>query len=119
MVKVGKIIDDLKKSHPAMADNLVPIFVTIDPARDSIRSLREYAKDFHPEYVFLTGTPDQVKLMAKAYRVYVSKADETADGDYLVDHSIVLYLHDEGGKMQDVCTQSMKPTRGCLIEPCG
>jgi len=110
MVKVGKIMDDLKKKNPDMAKNLVPIFVTIDPARDSIKNLREYAKDFHPEYVFLTGTPGQIKQMTKSYRVYVSKADETEDGDYLVDHSIVLYLHDTTGKMLDVCTQSMKPS---------
>ena len=48
--------------------------------------------------------------MAKKYRVYVSKADETDDGDYLVDHSIVLYFHDEQGEMVDFFTQSMKPT---------
>ena len=39
--------------------------------------LREYGKDFHPSYIFLTGSPEQVQQMAKKYRVYVSKADET------------------------------------------
>ena len=110
MVKVGQVMDTLKKDHPELASKLKPIFVSVDPARDSLKALREYAKDFHPEYIFLTGSPDQVQQMAKKYRVYVSKADETEDGDYLVDHSIVIYFHDDTGDMADCFTQSMRPT---------
>ena len=110
MVKVAKVVDTLKAKHPHVAEKLLPIFVTVDPARDSIRNLKDYAKDFHPSYVFLTGAPEQVQAMAKKYRVYVSKADETEDGDYLVDHSIVLYFHDDMGQLLDVFTQSMKPS---------
>lgn len=110
MVKVAKVIDMLKEKHPQLAKDIVPIFVSVDPARDSLQALKEYAQDFHPDYVFLTGAPEQVQQMAKKYRVYVSKADETEDGDYLVDHSIVIYFHDEKGELADVFTQSMKPT---------
>ncbi|KAL7508787.1 hypothetical protein ACHAXN_005872 [Cyclotella atomus] len=110
MVKVGKVMDTLKKDHPDLAKNIQPIFVSIDPARDSLKALREFAKDFHPSYVFLTGAPQQVQAMAKKYRVYMSKADETDDGDYLVDHSIVIYFHDETGDVADCFTQSMRPS---------
>eukprot|EP01082_Thalassiosira_pseudonana_P000835 g1327.t1 g1327 contig10:1867753-1869198(-) len=110
MVKVGKVMDTLKKEHPELAKNVQPIFVSIDPARDSLKALRDYAKDFHPSYVFLTGAPQQVQAMAKKYRVYMSKADETEDGDYLVDHSIVIYFHDETGDIADCFTQSMRPS---------
>lgn len=110
MVKVGKVMDILKKEHPKLADNIVPIFVSVDPARDSLKALKEYAKDFHPSYIFLTGSPEQVQQMAKKYRVYVSKADETEDGDYLVDHSIVIYFHDDTGDLADCFTQSMRPS---------
>lgn len=65
--------------------------------------------DFHPDIVFLTGSPTQVQQMAKKYRVYVSKAEETEDGDYLVDHSIVVYFHDDEGELADCFTQSMRP----------
>ena len=61
-------------------------------------------------YVFLTGSPNQVQAMAKKYRVYVSKADEAPDGDYLVDHSIVIYFHDDTGDLADCFTQSMRPS---------
>lgn len=110
MMKVGRVIDTLKKDHPELADKIVPLFVSVDPARDSLKALKEYAKDFHPDYVFLTGSPVQVEQMAKKYRVYVSKADEAADGDYLVDHSIVIYFHDDTGDLSDCFTQSMRPS---------
>ena len=51
-----------------------------------------------------------VKKMTKSYRVYVSKADEVDDGDYLVDHSIVLYFGGKKGEFLDFCSQSMKPS---------
>lgn len=64
MVKVGKVMDTLKKEHPDIAENVVPIFVSVDPARDSLKALREYAKDFHPSYIFLTGSPEQVCIQS-------------------------------------------------------
>lgn len=108
MMKVGQVMDTLKKDHPELAKKVVPLFVSIDPARDSLKALKAYGRDFHPSYVFLTGAPEQVQQMAKLYRVYVSKADESPDGDYLVDHSIVIYLHDDKGELSDVFTQSMR-----------
>jgi len=110
MVKVGKVMDTLKEKYPKLHKQIVPVFVSVDPARDSLKALKEYGKDFHPSYIFLTGAPSQVQEMAKKYRVYVSKADETADGDYLVDHSIVIYFHDAEGDLADCFTQSMRPS---------
>ena len=109
MLKIARVIDQLKETHPEVASKIVPVFVSVDPARDSLSALKAYAQDFHPDYVFLTGSPAQVQQMAKKYRVYVSKADETDDGDYLVDHSIVVYFHDENGELSDCFTQSMRP----------
>lgn len=109
MMKLARVIDQMKETHPQLASKLVPVFVSVDPARDSLTALRHYAKDFHPEFVFLTGSPTQVQQMAKKYRVYVSKAEETDDGDYLVDHSIVVYFHDDKGELSDCFTQSMRP----------
>ena len=107
MNKVGQVMDTLKKHHPQLYKQVVPVFVSVDPARDSLHALREFARDFHPDYIMLTGSPSQVQRMAKQYRVYVSKADET-DDDYLVDHSIVIYFHDDTGDLSDCFTQSMR-----------
>jgi len=101
--KLSSVIEGMKGEV-----DLRGLFVTVDPARDSIDNLLTYKKDFHPSITYLTGTPEMIKKMAALYRVYISKADETDDGDYLVDHSIVLYLVGPDGKFRDFFTQGMK-----------
>ena len=67
-----------------------------------------YKKDFHPAFRMLTGTPGQIEAIAKAYRVYFNKAmdEEEDEEDYLIDHSIVMYLIDEHGEFVDFFSQS-------------
>jgi protein SCO1/2 len=50
-----------------------PIFISVDPSRDTVGQLRYYAQDFHKDFIYLTGTKDQVAKAARAYRVYFSK----------------------------------------------
>ncbi|KAH1242105.1 Protein SCO1 1, mitochondrial [Glycine max] len=69
----------------------VPVFISVDPERDTVEQVGEYVKEFHPKLIGLTGSPDEVKNVARAYRVYYMKTAEE-DSDYLVDHSIVIYL---------------------------
>lgn len=87
-----------------------PIFISVDPVRDTVGQLKFYSKDFHPSFDFLTGTPEQVGNVAKSFRVYYSKANEDADdeSEYLVDHSIVLYLISPDGEFLDFFTQKMQ-----------
>ncbi len=70
---------------------LQPLFVTIDPARDTPEVLAEYVTAFHPRLVGLTGSAEQVRKVARDYRVYYAKVG-TEDADYLVDHSAYIYL---------------------------
>ena len=67
-----------------------------------------YRKDFHPSFEFLTGTPDQVATITRAFRVYFSKVNEDEDDEYLVDHSIVVYLISPEGVFLDFFTQRMQ-----------
>jgi len=69
-----------------------PVFITIDPDRDTNEKLKEYLEDFHPRMIALTGTNEEIKATAKTYRVYYSKPREFDDDDYLVDHTIIMYL---------------------------
>lgn len=73
-----------------------PIFITIDPHRDTPEKMAEYIKDFHPRLIGLTGTEEEIRDVAKAYRIYFSKPIGD-DEDYLVDHSIIMYLMDPNG----------------------
>jgi len=106
---VGKIADEIgkKKNLPY---KLKPVFVTVDPNRDCVAVLRHYAQDFHSTIDYLTGTNEQIAKIARAYRVYFSKVDEDEEGDYLVDHSIVLYLVSPEGEFLDFFTQRMQVT---------
>jgi protein SCO1/2 len=84
------------------ADAVVPVFVTVDPERDTPEHLSMYVGHFHPRLVGLTGTAEQVKAAAKVYRVYYAKAREQgADGDdYLVDHTSIVYLMGPDGEFR-------------------
>jgi len=73
------------------AERVVPVFITVDPARDTPSRLKEYAAAFHPGLVMLTGDADALAAVAKAYRVYAKRA-EGAGEDYQMDHSSILYL---------------------------
>jgi protein SCO1 len=75
------------------AAKVQPIFITIDPARDTPKVMGEYVKAFDPRIVGLTGTQDQIDAAARAYRVYVAKVpDKDAPDGYLMDHSSVVYV---------------------------
>ena len=80
----------------AVAQRIQPIFITVDPARDTVAAIKAYAGNFHPRLVSLTGSDDQIAAIAKAYRVYYAKAGE--GDDYLVDHSAFIYLMDPEGR---------------------
>lgn len=113
-----------------------PVMISVDPKRDCLAQLRYYARgarpalhrpeparaahpvsraagraDFNPRLKCLTGTPDQVEVAAKAYRVYFNKADQQdeEDMDYVVDHSIVMYLMGKDGEFVDFFTQMAEP----------
>jgi protein SCO1/2 len=90
---MGAAIDALGKK----GDAVVPVFVTVDPERDTVARLKEYAQRFHPRLLALTGTPEAVARAAKAYRIYYAK-QEGAGADYLMDHSSLIYLMDRDGR---------------------
>lgn len=80
------------------AERIVPVFITIDPERDTPEQLREYVKSFDPRLVGLTGTPHDVDAAAKAYRVYYKKVqDEKSTAGYTFDHTSIIYLMDPQG----------------------
>tara|TARA_B100000886_G_scaffold340535_1_gene310937 strand:+ start:9528 stop:10139 length:612 start_codon:yes stop_codon:yes gene_type:complete len=82
--------------------NLVqPIFITVDPERDTKNHLKNYISNFHPNFVGLTGKPEQIKQAAQKYRVYFRKAEprnHERSADYMIDHSSIIFLMDKKGK---------------------
>ncbi len=72
-------------------DRIQPIFITVDPVRDTVPVMAEYVANFHPKLIGLTGTEAEIAAAAKAYRVYFQKAGD-GEQDYLMDHSSIVFL---------------------------
>ncbi|XP_023641193.1 protein SCO1 homolog 1, mitochondrial isoform X2 [Capsella rubella] len=88
LIKLAAAIDKIKEKSGV---DVVPVFISVDPERDTAQQVHEYVKEFHPKLIGLTGSPEEIKSVARSYRVYYMKTEEE-DSDYLVDHSIVMYL---------------------------
>ncbi len=79
--------------------DIQPILVSVDPARDTPKVLGEYVVNFGEQFAGLTGTPEQVKAMADAYRVFYARVENKDTPDaYLMDHSSIIYLMGADGK---------------------
>lgn len=79
-------------------DRVVPILITVDPDRDTPAVLKDYVGNFHPRMMGLTGTPEQIAKVAREYRVFYQKAPGKAPDDYVMDHTVLIYLMGADGK---------------------
>lgn len=86
----------LERLGPAAAA-VQPLFITLDPERDTSARLARYVPAFHPRLVGLTGSPSAIRHVADAYRMYFRKVP-AGRGDYVVDHAAVTYVMDRDGK---------------------
>jgi protein SCO1/2 len=89
-------LDMFSRAHPAQGARIVPLFITIDPERDTPAIVGQFAAAFSPRLIGLTGTPAQVAQAAKEFGVYYQRGKQTPGG-YLMDHSRVAYLMDANG----------------------
>jgi len=90
------------------AGRVTPVFITIDPERDTPKVLDEYMKSFGPAFVGLTGSPAEIKDVEKKFRVYAAKKP-LEGGNYGMDHSSVLYLMGPNGKMISFFDETVSP----------
>jgi len=89
------------------ADKVQPLFITVDPRRDTRQVLGEYLKSFDPRIIGLTGSEEQTTAAAKVYRVYFEPSKDEGGDNYLVDHSSYVYLMDPSGKFVGVIMGTM------------
>jgi protein SCO1/2 len=94
-----------------LADKIVPLFVTVDPARDTPSRLADYLSNFDPRIIGLTGTEEQIAAVAKAYRVYYSPSQNEQSGADLLSHSTFLYLMNPNGKLAALFPQDVTAAR--------
>lgn len=105
LLQMGQALDRLGSEGEAVQ----PVFITIDPARDTQEQLKTYASNFHPRLVALTGSPAQIAQVAKAYRVYYAKAADSGTTDYLMDHTSIIYLMSRDGRYLTHFTHQSTP----------
>jgi protein SCO1/2 len=95
------------------AEKIQPLFISVDPARDTPKFLADYVANFHPRLVGLTGTADQVAAAAKAYRVFYAKSKQPEEQPestaYFMDHSAFVYLMGPDGSYRTMFRRSTSP----------
>ena len=103
---MASAIDKLPAADRA---KLVPIFITVDPERDTSTMIGDYAGAFGPNFVGLTGTQSEITKAEEAYHVYARK-HPLKNGDYAMDHSSILYVMGPDGVYRGVIEDNTKPT---------
>jgi cytochrome oxidase Cu insertion factor (SCO1/SenC/PrrC family) len=79
------------------ADGVQPVFITVDPERDT-KVLGEYIAAFHHSFVGLTGSPDEIRNVANSYKAFYAKVPDPRSSDYSIDHAGVIYLMGRNGE---------------------
>ncbi len=106
--ELGTIAAALDAMGPA-AERVTPVFITIDPERDTPAALADYVSRFHPRMIGLTGTPEQIAQAARAYRVYYAKVRPRDATDYLMDHSSFIYFVGPDGRVRSLFRPETTP----------
>ncbi len=88
---------------------LQPLFISIDPERDTPEVMASYVENFHPRLIGLTGSPEQVAKAAKAYRLYYSAVEKEGDDHYLMDHTSFVYLISPDGDLLELMPDETTP----------
>ncbi|CBZ53176.1 putative SCO1/SenC domain-containing protein [Neospora caninum Liverpool] len=102
--KMAQVIDIIDKEFGEIVQ---PIFITVDPKRDTVAQVKSYCEEFHPRLLGFTGTPAQIKDVTRKFRVYYNEGIKSSDADYLVDHSIIQYFMGKNGKFKDFFGKNM------------
>ena len=98
LLKMADAVDELAVRSPTKADRLIPIFITVDPDRDTPEMLRGYAESFHPRMVALTGTARALAKVGRVYGVRFGRVPSAEPAAYFVDHTSFVYLMGPDGK---------------------
>ena len=91
---IGLALDKLGSA----AGGVQPLFITLDPARDTAEHLKDYVPMFHPRLIGLTGSAEEIGKAAEAYKVYYAKVPREKGADYTVDHTAFIYVIDAHGR---------------------
>lgn len=90
--ELQKITKTLNELDEGIAAQIQPLFITIDPERDTVEVMQEYVTLFHPRLIGLTGTSAQIEAIKQSYKIFATKVQTEDMSDYTMDHSSFIYL---------------------------
>ena len=91
---------EVKRALGADGARVQGVFITIDPERDTPELLKAYVANFGPDFVALRGSPEQLKTLAKDFKVFYAKVPGKAEGSYTMDHTAGSYIFDTQGRVR-------------------
>jgi protein SCO1 len=95
---IGAGLREFERDDPERAERVQPLFVTVDPARDTPENLARYVAAFHPRLIGLTGSEAEISGVARDYGIYFQRGEPAADGAYAVDHTRIAILYGPEGQ---------------------
>lgn len=95
---LSKLGHALKSMKPDEVDQIQPIFISVDPARDDVKILANYSLSFHPKLIGLTGSDSEIDAVSKLYGVTYEKGPVNASGEYDIEHPSDIFLVNKDGK---------------------
>jgi protein SCO1 len=98
MQSIGAALRRFEQQAPQRAARVQPIFISVDPQRDDPDTVRQFVSAFHPRFVGLTGSEEEIAQVARAHGVYYARQGGAAERDYLVDHSRIAFLFGPEGE---------------------
>ena len=106
LMAITQALDALGKD----AAGIQPVFITIDPERDNA-AMAEYLQAFHPSFIGLTGTPEEIRRVANSYKAFYARVPDSRTNEYSIDHSGVIYLMGRDGKYLGFMPPQTTPDR--------
>lgn len=100
--ELQKISGALATVPTTKADQIQPVFITIDPERDTVDVMKNYVAQFHPRLIGLTGTQADIDVVTSAWRVYAQRVKDDTMTEYTMDHSSYIYLQGPDGALLDI-----------------
>lgn len=106
LTNIGTAMDMLSADQQAQVK---PLFITVDPERDTVEAMGAYMQSFHSSITGLSGSREQVNVAIKAYKVYAAKVQDEASDDYAMDHSAYIFMMGPDGKYINHFTHKTTP----------